>query len=308
MKIEMESLIKNIEKSPIPYTLDIVLEPGSFNGAYEIGGLMFLQEMEKHKFFTVGRISGSSIGAFAAFLYFTDNLHKYIEIYEYLCKSFLENITIEKLKDVMLEMVNSIDDDLFKTLQHNKLYITTYDVQKMQQIIKSDYKTREDIVDAVLKSCHLPLLINGHIFFKSNGEYFFDGGMPYIFRMRENDPKYRIIYLSVTTLGKLKKILNIKGEKTAYGRILEGILDVYTFFHEKKETIMTSFVHEWNWQHFLRLRLAHFIMLYITYNMILIHKLVTFLYPKIKNTTLFKHFAPFIRNIYNDIVLYLIFK
>ena len=304
----MESLIKNIEKPPLSYTLDIVLEPGSFNGAYEIGGLMFLQEMEKRDFFTVGRISGSSIGAFAAFLYFTHNLNKYTEIYEYLRKHFIEHLTIETLKDVMLTMIHDITDDSFKALQHDKLYITTYDVQKMQQVIKSDYKNREEIVDAVLKSCHLPLLVNGHIFFESNGQYFFDGGMPYIFKMRENDPKYKIIYLSITTLGKLKKIISIKGEKTAHGRILEGILDVYTFFHEKKETNMTSFVHQWTWQHFLRLRIAHFIILYITYNIIALHKLLTFLYPKIKQNSLFKHFVPFFKNIYNDTILYLLFK
>lgn len=308
MNIDVGSLLKNIKKPAIPYTLDIILEPGSFNGAYEVGGLIFLQELEKNDFFTVDRISGSSIGAFAGFLYFTKNLHKFVNIYEYLRKSFLEKVTLHKLKEVLLELVNNINDEEFKFLQKDKLYISTYDIQKMQQIIKSEYQSREEIVDSILKSCHLPLLINGHIFFEDDGKYYFDGGMPHLFKMRENDPKYKMIYLSITTLGKLKRMVNIKGEKSMHGRILEGILDVYTFFHEENETGMTSFVHTWTWRHYARLRIWHFVMLYMTYNMILFHKVIKYIHPKIKSYDAYKHFMPFFKNIYNDLLLYMLFK
>ena len=308
MVIEVDSLIKNIKKPDIPYTLDIILEPGSFNGAYEVGGLIFIRELEKNKYFKVGRISGSSIGAFAGFLYFTNNLDRFVEIYDYLRKSFLEKVSLYKLKEVLLGLTNNIDDEKFKLLQEDKLFISTYDVQKMHQIIKSKFKTREEIVDCILKSCHLPLLIDGHIFFESNGKYFFDGGMPYIFKMRESEPKYKIIYLSITTLGKMKRMFNLRSEKSIHGRILEGIIDVYTFFHKGEETAMTSFVHNWTWHHFMRLRILHFIILYINFNMIIIHKFIKFIHPKIKDIDLYKHFTPFFKNIYNDMLLYLLFK
>ena len=49
------------------------------NGAYEIGGLMLIKEMEKLKYFKIKRISGASVGGYAGFLYLIDKLDVYIE-------------------------------------------------------------------------------------------------------------------------------------------------------------------------------------------------------------------------------------
>ena len=67
--MNFEILLKNLNKHNFLFDLDLVLEGGCMNGAYEIGGLMLIKEMEKLKYFKIKRISGASVGGYAGFLY-----------------------------------------------------------------------------------------------------------------------------------------------------------------------------------------------------------------------------------------------
>jgi len=45
--LNLNILLKNLDKNKFLFDLDLVLEGGCMNGAYEIGGLMFIKELEK---------------------------------------------------------------------------------------------------------------------------------------------------------------------------------------------------------------------------------------------------------------------
>ena len=50
-------LLKNLDKTNFSFDLDLVLEGGCMNGAYEIGGLILVKELEKLSYFKIKRIS-----------------------------------------------------------------------------------------------------------------------------------------------------------------------------------------------------------------------------------------------------------
>ena len=52
-------------------------------------------------------------------------------------------------------------------IQKNKLFITYYDINTKKCILKKQYETRLELGESVLKSCHLPYLINGKVFYKT---------------------------------------------------------------------------------------------------------------------------------------------
>ena len=77
--MDVSKLAKNINKINNITEIDIVLEGGCMNGAYEIGGLLLIKELEKHKNLRVTRISGASVGSFVGFLYLT-KFYKHIQL------------------------------------------------------------------------------------------------------------------------------------------------------------------------------------------------------------------------------------
>ena len=72
--LNLDVLLKNLDKNKFLFDLDLVLEGGCMNGAYEIGGLMLIKELERLKYFKIKRISGASVGGYAGFLYLIDKL------------------------------------------------------------------------------------------------------------------------------------------------------------------------------------------------------------------------------------------
>ena len=308
MDFQIKSLIDNIKRPLIEYTLDIVLEPGCFNGAYEVGGLMFVRELESRGFFKVGRISASSAGAIAGFLYFTKSLDKFPEIWERLKEGLLEDGTLCRLREILSGLAETLTDSEFESIRSGKLFIAVYNVTKMEQQILDKFATREDLVEAILKSSHFPLLTNGEALLRSGGDDYLDGGMPHIFKARQRNPKQRILYLSITTYRRFVTMFNLSSEITIHGRILEGMLDVYNFFLKERETAMTSFIHDWQWTHFVRLRVWQFAYCSLVYSTIIANKIVSYIYPQIKDSPLFKHYQPLMGNIYTDILLYILFK
>ena len=78
----------DLKNSTTPLRLDLVLDGGIFNGSYLVGAMYFLKEMEKRKYITVERISGSSIGSIVAFLYYIDALDMMPQLYDIVKNEF----------------------------------------------------------------------------------------------------------------------------------------------------------------------------------------------------------------------------
>lgn len=110
-------LLNNLDKTNFSFDLDLVLEGGCMNGAYEIGGLMLVKELEKLSYFKIKRISGASVGAYAGLLYLINKLHVYVEEYEIMKEGFRETLTLEKLEQQLRKLVFNLSDNQFKSLQ-----------------------------------------------------------------------------------------------------------------------------------------------------------------------------------------------
>ena len=306
--LKLGVLLKNLDKSNFSFNLDLVLEGGCMNGAYEIGGLILIKELEKLKYFKIKRVSGASVGAYAGLLYLIDKLHVYVEEYEIMKEGFRETLTLEKLEQQLRKLVYNLPDKEFKSLQKNKLYIRFYDVNTQECILKHKYKTREELIETILKSCHMPFLINGKLFYEKDKKQYIDGGMPYIFNDLEMKQNRKTLYMTLTRYDKIKSILNVSNEKTIHGRVLEGIIDTYNFFLKNRMTDMCSYVEEWGIPETLRYSIFNYAYKLLVYVIYILYKIHEYIFPYISETPLYKKFTPLMKRIYKNTVIYLVFN
>lgn len=320
------TLIENIPSHNIPPTLNIVLEGGCMNGAFEIGGLMLIKQMEKQNKLKINKISGVSVGSYAAFLYLTDNLDLYVSTYNEMKSNFKNTLKLNTLYGQLKEITQNLTDKEFSSLQNNKLFISFYNISTGMQQIKQKYSDRDDLVNSILKSCHIPFLIDGNCFYKSDGIDYIDGGVPYI--PPTNQPLQtlsptppRTLYMTLTRADKVKTTLNVKDEKTIHGRILEGIIDTYNFFLKSSPTPMCSYVELWSLQNRLTYKIYNYLYKFFIYGIIMT-KIFTNILIKIhknilintidqqtqtKINQLYDHFSPILIQIYEKIIIYLVF-
>ena len=314
-KFKFSTLIKNIDDAHIPKKLNLILEGGCMNGAYEIGGLTLIKELERKKLTTINKISGASVGAYAGFLFLTNNLNTYIDEYGDIMESFKKHLKLVKLEEQLRFLVNKLSNSEFKSLQKDKLFITFYNFDTQQQEVISKYTTRDELIVSILKSCHLPFLINGECFYidKKTGTRYIDGGVPYLFTSQSGNTELtetmsiKNLYMKLTQYDRIKTTINVSYEKTVHGRILEGVIDTYNFFLKNSETKMCSYVDEWS--HFNKVyykfcELGYKIIIIIIY---IISILINTITPNLKKTHFYKHFSPNFYKIYESVVIYLVF-
>jgi hypothetical protein len=238
-------ITKLIENIPIEYKnkdkpleLDIVLDGGSFNGSYLVGGLYFIKEMENLGFIRVKRISGCSVGSIVAFLYLIDRLDFMSEFYNLFYNEFKQKHTLKILKKLKHILGNNIPYDICKEL--NGKFFVCYNHVKKGKIVKSHFKCIDDIINTIIKSCFMPFLIDGNFLLRNK---YIDGINPYIFEKISNR---KILYLDLYGFDKITNLLNVKNEKTNFHRILSGMLDIHNFFIKQSSTQMCSFVNDWD--------------------------------------------------------------
>ena len=231
--------IKNVNE---PIRIDLVLDGGIFNGSYLVGALYFLKEMEKQKFIKIDRISGCSIGAMVAFLYYIDALDLMHQLYEIVNTDFRQTYKLQFIKDLKKYLGGRIPENIVESV-NNKLFISynnITNIQKGTKRVKSSYKNIDEIINTIIKSCYIPFLIDGNILYENKC---IDGITPYIFAKEVNK---KILYLDLYGYDKIGNLLNVKNEKTNFHRILSGLLDIHSFFIKQSSTQMCSYVNDWN--------------------------------------------------------------
>ena len=139
---------------------------------------------------------------------------------------------------------------------------------------------------SLLKTCHLPFLIDGNCYFKDKGSFFLDGLLPHIFINRSESLEDYILYISPNTVSRFKNMFITKNETSVYGRVSEGILDAYKFFFEGGGE-MCSFVNQWSITNFISLRAKHLIMFLFLYITRLFSHFNTKIRPYLRNTELY---------------------
>ena len=235
----IENLPDDIKNRTTPEEIDLVLDGGVFNGSYHVGALYFLKEMERRKYIKINRISGCSVGSIVAFLYYIDGLDLMPKLYDIISKEFKGSMQLSCLKEIKKHVEERIPKDICEKV-NNKLYISCNNIKTGEKIVKSTYKSVDDIIETVIKSSFVPYLIDGNLLYKNK---YVDGIVPYIFKERTN----KILYLDLYGSDKVGYLFNVKNEKTNFHRILSGLLDIHAFYIKGSNTSMCSYVNDWNY-------------------------------------------------------------
>jgi hypothetical protein len=261
--------------------LDLILDGGVFNGSYLVGALYFLKEMERRHYIRIDQISGCSIGSICAFLYFIDALDMVSVIYEWICKDLKENHHLNKVKELGDLLREKIPDDLCEKI-NGKLYVTYYHVKKGKKIVKSHYKTKEEVIDVLIRSCFIPFLIDGTVLYKNK---YVDGMNPHLL---EKSAGKKRLFLDLFGYDKFTRLWNVKNEKSNFHRVLTGLLDIHDFFIKQSNTPMCSYVEEWGLTHQLHHQgkiKIEWILLHLIYLLLFIQ---TYVSEEIKTTLWFR--------------------
>jgi hypothetical protein len=277
----IENLPNEIKNCKEPIKLDLVLDGGIFNGSYLVGALHFLKEMEKKKFIKIDRISSCSVGSIIALLYYIDCLDLMPKLYELIYKDFKISYNLKLIKDLKKLLGKNIPNNICEKV-NNKFFISFNNLKKGIKVIKCKYKNDDELFNSIIKSCFIPFLIDGNILFENK---FMDGITPFIFK---NNCGNKILYLDLFGYDKIGNLLNIKNEKSNFHRILSGLLDIHTFFIKENNTLMCSYVNNWNIGNLIINYLKKIIekcLIYVTYFLIFLKDKIP---PSIKETVISK--------------------
>jgi len=267
--------LDSIKYTSEPIQLDLVLEGGAFNGSYLAGALYFLREMERRKYIKINRISGCSVGSLLAFLYLIDGLDSSETIYVDIYKKFKQIHNLDCIKDLkyMLDKAIKKNDDICN-LVNNRLFITYHDMSKQTKPVKSVFRNIDDIIDTIIRSCFVPVLIDGNLTYKNK---YMDGITPFVFESEPiatnitnttNTTKHKILYLNICGYDRFSHIFNVKNEASNFHRMLIGVLDVHHFYTKQQNNNMCSYVDDFNIKHNIthkiKLAIERIIVLYIS--------------------------------------------
>jgi hypothetical protein len=251
LKIYIDKLCLNLPQTLIPgqgpLHIDLVLEGGLFNGSYLIGVAYFLKILENNNQIVIDRISGTSIGALVALLYFTDNLDLAESMYYSIYTSFQKNMRLSHYDDIFKQakekILSSCPIKRIYSLLKRKIYITYHNVVERRQTLRNKYNSLDDIIDSIKRSSFIPYVTSNTFCYKQK---YLDGLYPYIFKIQQSQaPLKKILYVNIHTFDKIADMVMIKNERTNLHRILLGVLDFHLFLIKQKKTVMCSYVNDW---------------------------------------------------------------
>ena len=150
------SLIKNVPKNNIPKNMDLILDGGAFNGIYMLGGLFYIKELEQREKINIKRVSGCSIGALLGLLFILNKMDISIDISTYAFKCLRKHQHLKQLIETIKNKFNEIVQDKDIDKINNRFYLTYFDTVKGKQVIKKTYKSKEDLLNCLIKSLYVP--------------------------------------------------------------------------------------------------------------------------------------------------------
>jgi predicted patatin/cPLA2 family phospholipase len=291
----IQNLIINLPKKDNPEKINLVIDGGIFNGSYLTGALYFLREMETRNYIKINKVSCCSISSVCAILYYINALDIMPELYNILLKQFKEKHDLNAF-DVCFDKIRAfIGQDAMSLLKkiNKKLFISYYDVEKGQKIVKKQYKNVDELFETVRKSCFVPFLANGKIVYKKR---YFDGVNPYILPL---EPNKKNLYIDLLGSDKINYLMSVKNEKTNFHRILSGLLDIHLFFIKGHNTQMCSYINHWSLYNTLRNRFLKLIVeKIIFYFVYIIYILKKFLPVEFYENIIFKIVSKIITELY----------
>lgn len=240
----VEALVANVSDRDVPRKLDVVLEGGALNGAYQAGALCYLRALEKANKTQIARISGVSCGALVGAVFMTLDLDSLEAFYTRLADSLLSTGDFSTLRACVDEFTGKIDDATVASLT-GRLFISYVDLNTQKRVVVSEYKSKTELADVLVKSAFLPGFIDGRM---TTDDKCIDGGVPYIFPNdveKRSTTEYRTLYLKLSSLSMLKDAISTKGEVNMARRAIEGIQRTHDMFKQRRGNEIASIVEDW---------------------------------------------------------------
>ena len=303
VKRYVKNLINNLP--PIEKTEDInlVLDGGIFNGSYLIGALHFLKEMELKKYIQIHKISCCSISSVCALLYKMDALDIFPDLYNIILKQFKETRQLSAFEKCLGKIRSRIDNhaELLSNI-NGSVFITYHNIAKGKKIVKSKYKSIDDLLETIYRSCFVPFVVNGNMV---RNNKFFDGVNPYILPIETNRKN---LYLDLFGYDKINYLLSVKNEKTNFHRILAGLLDIHLFYIKQNSTQMCSYVNNWSlYQTFHNRGLKWIIEKAAFYTVYIVYYLKQYIPAELYEHIIFKIISKIITELYTVFIDYYCF-
>lgn len=234
--MDLEELVKNYPKGEKIREIDLVIDGGSFNGAYTLGGLMLIKRLEAIGYLKINRISGSSVGSLLGFMYFNDTMDKSLFFDKKLKDHFRDTLNLNLAHKFIEGEVNKMSDEKFNEIKSDKLFISYFHNGKNRKT-KYIYKNKDELKKSLMKSCHIPYLINNEFYFKEDNSI--DGIYAHIFKNLERET---ILFDNTN----IKTMFNLKNEVNASERIMEGMLKTHKLLLKNEHSDICNYLNNWN--------------------------------------------------------------
>lgn len=294
------SLIENVPKANIPSEIDLVLDGGAFNGLYMIGCLFYLKELEEIDSIRIKRVSGCSIGAVLGLIFILNKLEMALDVCKDAFKYLRRHQDLKKFVNVFKNRFNEIVVENDVKQLNGRFYLTYFDARKGKQIVKKYYRSKQDLLDCVLKSLYVPYIIDRNI---TDDDGCIDGAFPYMFKKREG--KRKILFINLQSWDKIKKMLYIKNEDNIYPRVFEGLMDAHNFFNTNKPNNMCSYVNDWGILDIILFRMRESIYTILVYILGIGLQLDYVIPSNWKNVAIVKKNVAIFKNLWRDMILYI---
>ena len=232
--MNLEELVK-ISSGVKIREIDLVIDGGSFNGSYTLGGLL-LKRLEENGYLRVVRISGCSVGSLLGFMYFNNNLDRGIIFDKKIKEYFKSELNLKLVKELIKNEVSNMKDDIFDEIKSDKLFVSYFKDGKNRKI-RYKYKNKEELINSLMKSCHIPYLIDNN-YYCENGNSI-DGIYAHIFDKLERET----IFFDNTNI---KTMFNLKNEINASERIMEGMLKTHKLLLKNESSDICNYLNNWD--------------------------------------------------------------
>jgi hypothetical protein len=179
----------------------------------------------------VKKISAVSIGALCGLFYLINKMEYFDNIYNETYHYFKKNHDITIAFPILDKLVNILQEDVIQMVNH-RLYISYYDMKKGRKVIKHTYKSNEDLIETIKRSCYVPYIIGNNMFYKAR---YMDGIMPYVF------PRSKTKTLYIDLLHHITDMICVKQEQNNFYRMNVGLMDIHLLWLKNREGAFCKF-------------------------------------------------------------------
>ena len=297
LKKYIHSLIDNTEKNNIPKDMNLIIDGGAFTGAQTAGCLYYIKELEKLNITKVNKISGCSIGSLLGYMYLTDTLEYIPQYYKILLQYARKKVKFKKVIELIESHVKKTD----YTCANNRLFISYNNIDTIENVIISEYKSEQELIDYIIRSSFLPFIINGKLRYK---EKYCDGFLPYLF----NKSSSSTLFISLINIRNIKHTIYSNNDNNIWNKLFDGVEDINLFFKENKTASKyCSFIEKWQIKDFILFRMRELICLVLIIIIKYSNYLPTNIYKYIKDNIYYKRISSIVILLIQNIISYNIF-